>query len=107
MTLLTPHELCDSLRISRSTLHRLKKAGLPSIASGRLMRFDQDATLKWYAQFSHLTHAPDMLPPGNYQCPTCGFEGIIPELAVPGACRNCGSRVRPRVKGAGLAGDNY
>ena len=98
MTLLTPHELCDSLRISRSTLHRLKKAGLPSIGRGRLARFDLDTTLKWYDEFSDQTHAPQLLPPGTYQCPTCGFQGtstkgIVPTRVAP--CPQCGIRQIP------------
>jgi len=32
MKLLTSLELCDTLRISRATLHRLRKAGLPAIS---------------------------------------------------------------------------
>ncbi len=98
MTLCTPHELCDALRISRSTLHRLRKAGLPSIGSGRLIRFDEDASLKWFAQFSHLTSAPEMLPPGDYKCRECHFEATISEPIEAthlGPCPRCGSRERP------------
>lgn len=32
MTLLTPIELCAHLKISRSSLHRLRKRGLPAIS---------------------------------------------------------------------------
>ena len=95
MTLCTPHELCDALRISRSTLHRLKKAGLPAIGNGRLARFDLDSSLKWYDEFSDRTHAPEKLPPGIYKCPACEIEGVIAELAVPGRCLNCNSQARP------------
>ncbi len=98
MTLLTAHELCDSLHISRSTLHRLKKVGLPSIGSGRLARFDGDKVLGWYDQYSHLIHAPDMLAAGIYQCRGCHYEATVPEPTDAtrlGPCRRCGSRERP------------
>ncbi len=102
MTLCTPHELCDALRISRSTLHRLRKAGLPSIGSGRLIRFDEDASLKWFAQFSHLTSAPEMLSVGDYECRVCHFEDNIPEPMEAtrlGRCPQCGTRQTPTLVG--------
>ena len=67
MTILTGNELCDTLRISRATLNRLKKSGLPCIGRARLARYDLDATLKWYDEFSDRTHAPQMLPVGDYR----------------------------------------
>ena len=98
MTLLTGNEVCDTLRISRSTLHRLRKAGLPSIGHGRLTRFDQDEVLGWFDQFSHLTHAPEMLPVGDYRCGQCGFEGTLRKaiaLTRVAPCPKCNSKVIP------------
>ena len=98
MTILTSNELCDTLRISRSTLHRLKKSGLPSIGTGRLKRFDLDTTLKWYDEFSDQTHAPQLLPPGEYQCRTCGFQGTSNKaiaLTQVAPCPKCNSKEVP------------
>lgn len=98
MTLCTPHELCDALRISRSTLHRLRKAGLPSIGSGRLARFDQDAVLGWYDRYSHqTTPATTMLFVGVYGCRECHYAATISEptdVTRLQECPQCGSRKR-------------
>ena len=48
MAWLTPTELRDTLRISRSTEHRLLKSGMPSIGAGRLRRYDERATVEWF-----------------------------------------------------------
>jgi len=99
MKLLTAHELCDTLRISRSTLHRLKKAGLPAISGGRLTRFDPDKVLGWFAQYSpQTTPAITLLPPGDYRCKTCSFQGTIDRAFLPdevSACPKCGTLARP------------
>jgi len=98
MTFLTPTELRDTLRISKSTEHRLLKNGMPSIGGGRLRRYDQEAAVEWFRQHAHQSTATTMLEPGDYQCPGCGFLGIIHTAIAAtqlGACRTCGSRDRP------------
>ena len=46
--LMTPTELRQYLKVSRSTLSRMLDAGLPHIGYGRLRRFDKQAVLAWY-----------------------------------------------------------
>ena len=95
MPILTGNELCATLRISKSTLNRLKKAGLPSIGRRRLARFDLDLTIKWYDGFSTRTQVPEMLPVGDYECRVCGYEAIIEMPMTPGPCPKCGTRQIP------------
>lgn len=45
--MLTEKELLDELKISRTTLWRLKKKGLPSIKVGFTYRYDRSAILDW------------------------------------------------------------
>jgi excisionase family DNA binding protein len=45
--LFTEEELCKWLTISRSTLWRLRKEGLPYIKVGNLTRYDKDDVLAW------------------------------------------------------------
>ncbi len=47
MQLLTARELCQTLKISRTTLFRLLQKGLPSVGAGRLRRFELDTVLRW------------------------------------------------------------
>ena len=95
MNFLTPTELRDTLRISKSTEHRFLKNGMPSIGGGRLRRYEQEAAVEWFRQHAHETNtSKNILAPGLYQCPGCGFQGHIQKPMVPGPCR-CGSRDRP------------
>jgi len=45
--LLTTDELCEWLKIGRSSLWRLRKEGLPYIKVGNLTRYDKDDVLVW------------------------------------------------------------
>lgn len=45
--LLTKEELCKMLKISRATLDRWRKKGLPYIKTGRLVRFDKREVSRW------------------------------------------------------------
>jgi len=45
--MLTEKELLDELKISRTTLWRLKKKGMPSIKVGSSYRYDKNDVLKW------------------------------------------------------------
>jgi len=97
MALLTPKELCAHLKISRSSLARLQKAGLPGIGSGRLRRFDLDSSLRWYAQFSNRTPAPGLLFVGAYACQKCHYTATISEPTDATRlqeCPQCGARKR-------------
>ena len=93
--LLTSQELMHALKVSRSTLHRLKKMGLPTVGGGKLVRFDPVQALEWFDQNSHLTSAPEMLPVGDYACRGCGYEARIEMPMAPGPCPRCGSKERP------------
>ena len=98
MALLTAKELCAHLKISRSSLARLQKAGLPGIGSGRLRRFDQDAVLNWYDQYNHLSPALGMLFVGAYACQKCHYSATISEptdITYLQECPQCGARGRP------------
>jgi ribosomal protein L37AE/L43A len=98
MELMTSQELMRALKVSKSTLFRLKKMGLPTVGGGKLARYDPEKAIEWFDRNSHLTHAPEKLPPGDYECPTCHFQGIIQTAIAAtkiGACQNCGSRAKP------------
>ena len=97
MELMTSGELMRALRVSRSTLHRLKKMGLPTIGGGKLARYDPEKAIEWFDRNSHLTHAPEKLSVGDYRC-GCGFEATLREARAPaqlGACPRCGTREMP------------
>ena len=69
MTFLTPTELRTTLKISRSTEHRLLKSGMPSIGGGRLRRYDPEAAVQWFGTFAHqINTSKNMLEPGDYAC---------------------------------------
>lgn len=44
---LTQNQLCARWDIERTTLWRWRKAGLPTISVGRLVRFDVEAADAW------------------------------------------------------------
>lgn len=96
MPLLSSQELRDTLRISRSTLYRLKQAGMPCIGGGRLTRYDQETALEWFCTHAHQLHTTTLLPPGEYACRTCSFTGIIAKPTRPGRCPQCGSTALPQ-----------
>lgn len=45
--LITLNELCQTLKISRSTVDRWRREGLPFKKVGRGVRFDKGEALKW------------------------------------------------------------
>jgi predicted Zn-ribbon and HTH transcriptional regulator len=95
MTFLTPTELRTTLKISRSTEHRLLKNGMPSIGAGRLRRYEEEAAVEWFRTYAHqATTSKNMLAPGDYRC-ACGFEGTLEKATTPGPCPRCGSREMP------------
>ena len=99
MNFLTPTELRHTLKISRSTEHRLLKSGMPSIGGGRLRRYEEEAAVEWFSQHAHeRTTSRNVLAPGDYRC-GCGFEGSLRQ-AMPttqlGTCPQCGTREMPR-----------
>ncbi len=99
MHLMTSTDLMRALRISRSTLYRLKKRGLPTVGGGKLARYDSEQALEWFHWYSHQTNTPtNILAAGDYRCGTCGFEGTLPvaiALTQRGPCPQCGSRDIP------------
>lgn len=44
---LTVDEVCQWLKISRSTIERWRKEGMPFSKKKRLVRFDKDEVIKW------------------------------------------------------------
>jgi hypothetical protein len=86
MELLTSRELCASLKISRTTLHRYILAGMPHLGRGRLRRFSCNKVLDWLAQ-----HPSLVLLPGRYRCRRCGITGRVERRRQVGDidCTNC------------------
>jgi hypothetical protein len=94
MELLTSRELCASLRISRTTLHRYVLAGMPHLGHGRLRRFSSPEVLNWLAQ-----HPSLVLTPGRYRCRGCGITGRLERRTQVGGvnCMNCRSAQLERI----------
>lgn len=44
---LTTRELCDKLVLTRMTIERYRKEGMPFIKDGTLVKFDYKAVLAW------------------------------------------------------------
>lgn len=49
---LTTIELCEWLKISRATLDRWRKKGLPFVKVDKAVRFDKDEVEKWLKENS-------------------------------------------------------
>lgn len=77
MDYLTVRELMALLKVSRATLYRLLEAGLPSIGTGRLRRFEREAVLRWFAGRGR-GEASAVLPDGKYRCDGCGGWWLAP-----------------------------
>jgi excisionase family DNA binding protein len=94
MELLTSRELCTSLKISRTTLHRYILAGMPHLGRGRLRRFSSEDVVNWLAK-----HPSLVLVPGRYRCRRCGITGIVERRAQVGEinCMNCQSEDLERI----------
>lgn len=108
MNFLKPSELRQTLKISRSTEHRLLKTGMPHIGGGRLRRYDQEEAVAWFRTHARQPNtSTPMLAPGDYQCGNCRFQGSIQKPATPGPCPQCGSTDLPkRVNGSELLSDS-
>jgi len=50
--LLTPDELAERFKVSRTQIHHLRKAGMPTIFVGTLPRFDYAQCRAWAAERS-------------------------------------------------------
>jgi predicted DNA-binding transcriptional regulator AlpA len=87
-SLLTTAELCTFLRLSRSSVWRLRQAGLPTLAVRGLLRFDRERVLAWLAEPAASAPADPLLPPGEYRCRGCGFTGMITQ-ARPASTMRC------------------
>lgn len=57
--MLTEKELLDELKVSRTTLWRLKKKGMPSIKVGATYRYDRSDVLKWVNDNQHSEYSID------------------------------------------------
>ena len=51
MKLLTINEVCLMYKISRSTVDRWRKDGLPSIKVGRGVRFEENVLTEWVKNY--------------------------------------------------------
>jgi len=70
MSLLTQKEVCALLKVSRTTLLRLRnEAGLPYVSMGTRLRFDEDAVSEWLKQNAlsneHTENPPENEETGN------------------------------------------
>lgn len=45
--LMTTDELCEKLKVSRPTIERYRKKGMPYKKVGRLVRFDAKEVMEW------------------------------------------------------------
>ena len=72
MEFLTPHELCATLKISRTSLYRYTLAGMPYVGHGRLRRFCTLEVFNWLTK-----HPSLILLPGGYRCGWCGTIGRL------------------------------
>lgn len=88
----TSREVLDFLAISRSTLWRLRRDGLPCLVVRGQLRFDPDEMLAWLSKYRESATAPDapeqILPPGTYRCRRCGFVGDLP-APLPASRMRC------------------
>jgi excisionase family DNA binding protein len=48
--LLTLRQLCDKLQLSRATIDRWRKEGLPFTKIGKSLRFDEEKVAEWIRQ---------------------------------------------------------
>jgi len=100
MPLLVAKELCAHLKISRSSLARLRKAGLPSVGHGRLSRYNLDEAIRWYDEFSTQTPTPGLLFAGVFGCQKCHYVAEILEptdITSLQVCPKCSARERPTL----------
>lgn len=51
---LTTSELCEKLKISRKTIYRMRKRGMPCVMAGRVPRYPYEKVLEWL-QFQQST----------------------------------------------------
>ena len=67
MKLMTQKEACEWLKVTRSTLLRLRKeAGLPYVSMGTRLRYDEEALSEWLKQ-NALSNEPTQNEPENEQ----------------------------------------
>jgi excisionase family DNA binding protein len=50
---LTENQICEWLKISRSTAVRLRKEGMPFIKLGKAVRYDKDKVQEWLDKRTH------------------------------------------------------
>lgn len=83
--LLTLREAMAVLKVSRATVFRLLRMGLPSTGVGRLRRFSREAVFAWWTRLGGL--------PGLYKCSLCARESRrdIPTPPESRVCQ-CGAR---------------
>lgn len=89
--LLSRSETQALLKVSRPTLYRLMRDGLPSLGRGKLRRFDREAVLRWYGAEMPGDDGAEMVAPGAYRC-GCGGQVIVRESQRADAvrCGGCG-----------------
>lgn len=51
--LITIQQLCEIFQVSRSTVDRWRKAGLPCLKIGRNIRFNEEVAINWIKNINH------------------------------------------------------
>ncbi len=75
----TARELREALKISRTTLFRLLREGLPSVGYGRLRRFSILHAIEWIDGHRKQTGRELTLRPAWYRCRRCSRKNLIKE----------------------------
>lgn len=51
--LITIQQLCEIFQVSRSTVDRWRKDGLPCLKIGRNIRFNEEVAINWIKNINH------------------------------------------------------
>lgn len=99
-------ELTGLLQISRATVYRLKKRGLPFVKVGKSIRFSKEKVEDWlYEQKKESEKTDVILQVGDYCCLSCGWVGHVerPRLLSEIWCPKCGAKRQVKlVRGSSI-----
>ncbi len=77
---LSVNELTGLLGVSRATIYRLKRKGLPFLKVGGLTRFPKIQVISWLEEETQKKGMDDIiLSIGVYRCLACGYVGDVTE----------------------------
>ncbi|MBI3458455.1 MAG: helix-turn-helix domain-containing protein [Candidatus Rokubacteria bacterium] len=97
--LLSTQDLADALRVSRSTLWRLRQDGLPVLRVRGTMRFDLTEVKGWLAA----ADPKAQLSPGRYRCRRCSYVGDVPASVARAEVRCPRCQVTGDLERVGIA----